>query len=322
LTRTTGTAQSLSRFEFRFSTKPRDPATGLYYYGYRWYDPYTGGWINRDPIEERGGVNLYGFLGNNAVGRLDLLGLLARGEAENVGPISAWVLIRNDAEVDLYHANTAAYQGSKRYTKWQFGYKVTAQVWREKSEKDEEILGLRDFRGTHHDWQGVKSEPAKPNEINEPDELWKHSKDPALPKYLTEERGSKCVQCAVLAVNMKAEELPEDNIGVAFVDAMLWTTQYLPLSKLGKDVVEAIGTTVTMGGAMYNIVTPNTPKVTAAHVQIILCADGATSILVGGFGADQKWQHEAGKEWRRVMRVQSSIDNSVSPAQNYFRAKQ
>jgi RHS repeat-associated protein len=74
LTRTTGTAQSLSRFEFRFSTKPRDPATGLYYYGYRWYDPDTGRWPSRDPIEERGGVNLYGFVSNGPVGVWDILG--------------------------------------------------------------------------------------------------------------------------------------------------------------------------------------------------------------------------------------------------------
>ena len=47
--------------------------TGLYYYGYRYYDPETGRWLNRDPIEERGGVNLYGFVGNDPVGRIDEL---------------------------------------------------------------------------------------------------------------------------------------------------------------------------------------------------------------------------------------------------------
>jgi RHS repeat-associated protein len=62
-------------FAYRFSTKPVDHATGLYYYGYRWYDPYTGRWPSRDPIEERGGVNLYGFVGNDGVGSLDAAGL-------------------------------------------------------------------------------------------------------------------------------------------------------------------------------------------------------------------------------------------------------
>ncbi len=37
---------------FRFSTKYQDDETDLLYYGYRYYDPSTGRWLNRDPIEE------------------------------------------------------------------------------------------------------------------------------------------------------------------------------------------------------------------------------------------------------------------------------
>jgi len=43
-------------------------------YGYRYYDPLTGRWPSRDPIEERGGVNLYGFVGNDGENRWDNLG--------------------------------------------------------------------------------------------------------------------------------------------------------------------------------------------------------------------------------------------------------
>ena len=35
----------------------------------------TGRWPSRDPIEERGGLNLYGFVGNDALNQWDLLGL-------------------------------------------------------------------------------------------------------------------------------------------------------------------------------------------------------------------------------------------------------
>ncbi|MCW1887021.1 RHS repeat-associated core domain-containing protein [Luteolibacter flavescens] len=56
---------------YGFSTKPMDAETGLYYYGYRYYDPVTGRWPSRDPIEERGGVNLYGFVGNDGIRYLD-----------------------------------------------------------------------------------------------------------------------------------------------------------------------------------------------------------------------------------------------------------
>ncbi len=45
-------------------------------YGYRWYDPLTGRWPSRDPIEEEGGVNLYGFVKNDGVDWVDALGLI------------------------------------------------------------------------------------------------------------------------------------------------------------------------------------------------------------------------------------------------------
>lgn len=64
------------------------------FYGYRHYDPVTGRWPSRDPIGERGGVNLYGFTGNNSISRIELLGLLygedaADSTAENPG-FGAW----------------------------------------------------------------------------------------------------------------------------------------------------------------------------------------------------------------------------------------
>jgi RHS repeat-associated protein len=56
---------------FRFSTKFTDDETDLLYYGYRFYNPSTGRWPNRDPIGEKGGRNLYGFVYNNPVGLVD-----------------------------------------------------------------------------------------------------------------------------------------------------------------------------------------------------------------------------------------------------------
>jgi RHS repeat-associated protein len=49
---------------------------GVPYYGYRFYNPELGRWINRDPIGERGGVNTYRFVGNNAIAYTDYLGQL------------------------------------------------------------------------------------------------------------------------------------------------------------------------------------------------------------------------------------------------------
>jgi RHS repeat-associated protein len=57
------------------SPKFQDLRPCVAYYAYRWYDPFTGRWPSRDPIGERGGVNLYGFVKNNAITITDLLGL-------------------------------------------------------------------------------------------------------------------------------------------------------------------------------------------------------------------------------------------------------
>lgn len=60
---------------FRFSSEYADDALGLVYYNYRHYEPMTGRWLNRDPIEEYGGCNLAVFAGNRGGDRTDYLGL-------------------------------------------------------------------------------------------------------------------------------------------------------------------------------------------------------------------------------------------------------
>ena len=66
-------------------------ASGVYYYGYRYYDPATGRWPSRDPIQERGGVNLYGFVGNDGVNYWDYLGMVGAASVYIDGQfINAW----------------------------------------------------------------------------------------------------------------------------------------------------------------------------------------------------------------------------------------
>ena len=57
------------------SAKYLDQELEWYYYGFRYYSPELGRWLSRDPIEEAGGLNLYGFVGNAAVSVFDYLGM-------------------------------------------------------------------------------------------------------------------------------------------------------------------------------------------------------------------------------------------------------
>jgi RHS repeat-associated protein len=52
--------------------------------GSRFYNPSLGRWLNRDPMEEPGGRNLYEYVHNDPIGGLDFAGL--------------WVIDRNGAD--------------------------------------------------------------------------------------------------------------------------------------------------------------------------------------------------------------------------------
>ncbi len=70
-----GTGPMAKANPIRFSTKYHDDETGLLYYGYRYYSVSTGTWISRDPIGERGSINLYEFCRNGPLKFYDPHGL-------------------------------------------------------------------------------------------------------------------------------------------------------------------------------------------------------------------------------------------------------
>jgi RHS repeat-associated protein len=59
----------------RYSGKERD-ATGLYYYGFRYYVPWLQRWVNPDPAAGVDGMNFYSMVGNSPLNQRDDNGLV------------------------------------------------------------------------------------------------------------------------------------------------------------------------------------------------------------------------------------------------------
>jgi RHS repeat-associated protein len=79
---------------YRFSSKEFHKNSGLVYYLYRYYEPSFQRWVNRDPLEERGGFNLYGYVLNSPLIFIDTLGLsFGNPVCGSGGPVGSGICI-------------------------------------------------------------------------------------------------------------------------------------------------------------------------------------------------------------------------------------
>ena len=92
---------------YRFSSKEFHAASGLYYYGYRFYDPNLQRWANQDPLRdatflrvqrpdfdgqyiiETASPNLYTYVQNEPISRRDPLGLIRNPSGPSSSPTSS-----------------------------------------------------------------------------------------------------------------------------------------------------------------------------------------------------------------------------------------
>jgi len=107
---------------FRFSLEYFDEETELVYYNFRYYSPDLGRWLNRDPLGESGGFNLYAIAANNIINRWDYLGMCdpsqmftPEGQAE-METMKAFagegVDIDGEALVDSWFAQSESWTGT------------------------------------------------------------------------------------------------------------------------------------------------------------------------------------------------------------------
>jgi len=105
---------------FGFSTKYMDWESELYYHEERYYAPWLGRFISRDPLEESGGLNLYAYCQNDPVNKWDYLGLTI-GEIFVQGVGAGWagwqIILNGETAVridnELYYVTGRPQEGMK-----------------------------------------------------------------------------------------------------------------------------------------------------------------------------------------------------------------
>ncbi len=103
-------------------TTTRETASGVFFYKYRHYSPELGRWPSRDPIEEKGGINLYAFVGNEPIGRWDYLGNLGSGASYGTGKYGYGTSFSDGLQWDLMRAGAASLYPIANEIMWHADY--------------------------------------------------------------------------------------------------------------------------------------------------------------------------------------------------------
>lgn len=114
-------------FPHRFSTKYQDGSYGLYYYGYRYYDPVTGRWPSREPIGEAGSLNLYSFIDNDGATDFDILGLCS-GSRKALLDAACKAQKETEKQGVEFCAAICCKDGKYTQTKWNRGTRLACSV--------------------------------------------------------------------------------------------------------------------------------------------------------------------------------------------------
>jgi RHS repeat-associated protein len=125
---------------FRFSTKHVDSESGFLYYGHRYFNPSTGRWLSREPLQERHGPSTYSFAANDGVNNLDILGLLdatvhsinynQHGTVDRNRDTYPYVKVEEAGEKTAVPLNaTAAKPAASVTLKLDYGFNASISAW-------------------------------------------------------------------------------------------------------------------------------------------------------------------------------------------------
>lgn len=126
---------------YRYSSKEYNPI-GIYDFGGRFYDPNIQRFLNRDPLGEVGGVNLYGYVANNPVNLIDPYGLSWFSD------FGDWELNTANKAKELFTGNPCDYHldpNSLQYLSNQAGVGVTPLTDQNGNQVDAADLALDVF---------------------------------------------------------------------------------------------------------------------------------------------------------------------------------
>ena len=93
---------------FRYTARQFDSSTALYYYRARYYDPMTGRFLSEDPIGTSGALDLYLYVSNNPVNRVDAFGLKeSKPRPPEPNPNAAYYICRKKEKPAICERNPA-----------------------------------------------------------------------------------------------------------------------------------------------------------------------------------------------------------------------
>ena len=99
---------------FQYTGREFDPETGIYEYRARYYDPTVGRFKSEDPIRFKGGINFYGYVGNNPINRTDPDGMAFKDCASALAELAKAQFLASERYVEFVRYGDGEPEHSKQ----------------------------------------------------------------------------------------------------------------------------------------------------------------------------------------------------------------